>query len=144
MIAGEHFILTSMGIDIPKEQYQRYEITGIVDQNGVIKYVSHGHKIITGFQPSEITGTRLTDRINPIDLPYIYEQHQKMIETKQPIESKYEIKNKDGIYFVARSLVIPQFEGEDFCGSVIFTRKRTVDINLFRKTRILSEFKYAI
>lgn len=142
---SEHLVLKLMG-DIPEEKYKAYDITGLLDKNGILQYVSNTHKHITGYEPHEVLGKRLLDRINPIDLPYIHEQHQKMVDTRQPFECKFEIMMKNGVYSVARTLTIPQFDIEgDFCGSVMLAKRReNVDINLFRRTRILSELKYAI
>jgi PAS domain S-box-containing protein len=142
---SEQFVLNLINGAINKEQYNLYHFQGMLDQNGIIRFVSKQHKTTTGYEPSEMIGTQLIDRINPIDIPYIREQYDKMLLTKKPVESKYEVKNKDGLYFVVRSLALPQFDVDDeYCGVVLLSRKRIVSINEFRKTRVMSDLRYAM
>lgn len=144
MVDVDRIVLKMIG-DVSEERLKFYDITGLLDKNGILQYVSNKHKIITGYAPSEVIGKRLIDRINPIDLPYVHEQHQKMVNTKQPIECKFEIKVKSGVYYVARSLMIPQFDvSGEFCGSVMLAKRRNVSIDFFRKTRLFTDLKYAI
>lgn len=139
------FVLNLIDDAISKERFDLYNFQGILDQHGVIRFVSSEHKTTTGFEPNEIIGTRLIDRINPIDLPYVQGQHNKMLATKQPVESKYEVKKNDGMYFVVRSLALPQFDvNGEYCGTILLSRKRIVNINEFRKTRILSDLCHAM
>jgi PAS domain S-box-containing protein len=144
MFEGESFILDLIGDIIDIELFNKYDFTGMVDHTGKVLYVSQQHRNLTGFDPHDVVGQCLSDRINPVDMPYIHEQHQKMIQTRKPIESKFEIMNKKGIYIVQRCLAIPQFNSDEFCGSIMLAKPRTVDINLFRKTRIMGDLRIVI
>lgn len=140
-----HYLSIHTNGKITKDAFNWYQATGILDAQGKLIYVSENHKDATGFEPDEILGTKLSDRIHPLDMPYIHDKHIEMLNTRNAVECKFQVKMKDGLYYTVRSLVIPQYnEDGDFVGSIFMGRRRTVDINLFRQTHILSPLPFRI
>lgn len=136
MIDGEQFE-TKLGTK------KGYDFCGMVDHTGIILYVTGGYKEIMGCEPSEVIGTRLHERIHPLDRAYVFEQRNHMIKNRIPVECKYEVLTNGG-YVVIRTYVTPLFDGDEFLGSVLQAKKRIVNMELFRKTHQLKPLEYAV
>lgn len=127
------------GEQISSKFKRNYDFSGFVDHTGSILYVSGNYTDIMGFEPNEVIGTRLRDRIHPEDIGYIHDMHRNMILSKKTVECKFEVKTKDGSYIVIRTKVTPVFDNGEFIGSVMKAIKREgINMIFFRNTRILS------
>ena len=91
------------------------DIVYAADDHGTITYISPVVELITGYQPSEITGRSIVEFVHPEDLPLFLESFKQTIAgVIEPLE--YRIVAKSGEVRWVRSSSRPVFDGERAVG----------------------------
>ncbi|MGB0931677.1 MAG: PAS domain-containing sensor histidine kinase [Chitinophagales bacterium] len=117
------------------------EILGIVDKNGVMKFVSSTIEKEFGYKPSEILNQSGFKYIHPTDLEKVYVGFQEVLDTPNTqLTATYRYQHKDGSWHYVENFVKNLLHDKDIEGVVI--NFRNINAHILNQQKISEKERY--
>ncbi len=90
-----------VGNSVEKYQFLINNIVDVIaeiDLNGIFTYISPQVRMIFGYKPEEIIGSKFFSYIHPDDMPSIMDSFEKAIKSEESVSIEYRVRHKDGYY----------------------------------------------
>jgi PAS domain S-box-containing protein len=110
------------------------DLIGVVDSQGIIRYVSPSHLSILGYPPESRTSTHLFQVLHPEDVPRVKHLFEEMVRTKAPAQTELRCKHADGHWVTMEANGSPVVEDNGEVSKFVFVarditeRKRTEEL----------------
>lgn len=117
------------------------EVLGIVDRNGIMKFVSSTIEKEFGYTPSEILNQSGFKYIHPADLEKVYEGFQEVLDTPNTqLTATYRYQHKNGNWCYVENFVKNLLDDKDIGGIVI--NFRNINAYILNQQKISEKERY--
>ncbi|MDQ0243780.1 diguanylate cyclase (GGDEF)-like protein/PAS domain S-box-containing protein [Bacillus fengqiuensis] len=82
-----------------------FDLIGMIDEHGTMRYVSPSHQTLLGYLPAEIEGRHFANFIHPTDLEVVLNHFDTMVQTKGNGKLRYRVKRHNDEYVWIESQV---------------------------------------
>jgi two-component system cell cycle sensor histidine kinase/response regulator CckA len=112
-----------------REQYFRAltekvsDIITIVDRDGMLRYESPSVRFILDYDPRELVGTSVFDRVHPEDLPHVRTAFERCVSTGGVQSAELRVRHKNGSFLMMEAIATNLLDDSQIRGVVINTRE---------------------
>jgi two-component system cell cycle sensor histidine kinase/response regulator CckA len=112
-----------------QEQYFRAlteklsDVLTIVDAVGVVQYVSPSLKAILDYEPEELVGTSMFDRVHVEDMPHVRAAFERCITTGNIQSAELRLRHKNGSWLMMEAIATNLLDDPQVRGIVLNTRE---------------------
>jgi two-component system, cell cycle sensor histidine kinase and response regulator CckA len=124
---GERRFVLRRGQD--QEQYFRAlteklsDIITIVDADGVVQYESPSLKAILNYEPAELVGASVFDRVHVEDIPHVRAAFERCLSTGDIQSAELRVRHKDGSWLMMEAVATNLVDDPQVRGIVLNTRE---------------------